>query len=84
MSTRQAAQSCGPRNGRPIIGWALAAALLGGRRGHVYLRCWRRIDVAHPAWRARAVGDATLTDDERVVVERYLRGATAAMRRLMT
>ena len=36
-----------------------------------------------PMFAALAALDAGLGDDERVVVERYLRGATAAMRALM-
>ena len=37
-----------------------------------------------PMFVALAELDGSLTDDERVVVERYLRGATAAMRNLTT
>jgi DNA-binding MarR family transcriptional regulator len=57
-----------------------------GRRTEVVITDSGRAEVTarmRPMFVALAELDASLTDDERVVVERYLRGATAAMRDLM-
>ena len=56
------------------------------RRTEVVITDQGRAEVLarmRPMFEGLAALDATLTDDERVVVERYLRGATAAMRSLM-
>lgn len=58
-----------------------------GRRTEVVITESGRAEVLErlrPMFEALAVLDATLSDEEREVVERYLRGATAAMRTLMT
>jgi DNA-binding MarR family transcriptional regulator len=58
-----------------------------GRRTEVVITESGRAEVLArmtPMFESLAALDATLTDDDRVVVERYLRGATAAMRNLMT
>ncbi len=57
-----------------------------GRRTEVVITPSGRLEVFQrlaPMFAALAALDAGLGDDERVVVERYLRGATAAMRALM-
>lgn len=57
-----------------------------GRRTEVRITASGRAEVLArmtPMFESLAALDATLDDDERVVVERYLRGATAAMRNLM-
>lgn len=57
-----------------------------GRRTEVLITDSGRAEVLArmtPMFESLAALDATLHDDERVVVERYLRGATAAMRNLM-
>ena len=57
-----------------------------GRRTEVVITESGRVEVFAmfaPMFAALAELDSSLTDDERVVVERYLRGATAAMRALM-
>ncbi len=57
-----------------------------GRRTEVVITDSGRAEVTgrmRPMFVALAELDATLSDDERVVVERYLRGATAAMRDLV-
>ena len=57
-----------------------------GRRTEVVITDSGRAEVTarmRPMFVALAELDATLSDDERVVVERYLRGATAAMTDLM-
>jgi DNA-binding MarR family transcriptional regulator len=56
-----------------------------GRRTEVVITDSGRAEVTarmRPMFVGLAELDASLTDDERVVVERYLRGATAAMRAL--
>jgi len=58
-----------------------------GRRTEVVITDSGRAEVLArmtPMFESLAALDATLTDDERVVVERYLRGATAAMKSLTT
>ncbi|TQN45317.1 DNA-binding MarR family transcriptional regulator [Humibacillus xanthopallidus] len=58
-----------------------------GRRTEVVITDSGRAEVTarmRPMFVALAELDASLTDDERVVVERYLRGATAAMHDLVT
>ena len=50
---------------------------------HPWRRRLARGSRRRPQDRALAALVAGLGDDERVVVERYLRGATAAMRALM-
>ena len=57
-----------------------------GRRIDVVITESGRVEVfarLAPMFAALAALDSTLSDDERAVVERYLRGATAAMRTLM-
>jgi DNA-binding MarR family transcriptional regulator len=57
-----------------------------GRRTEVVITDSGRAEITarmRPMFVALAELDATLSDDERVVVERYLRGATAAMTDLM-
>ena len=57
-----------------------------GRRTEVVITDSGRAEVTarlRPMFVGLAALDATLTDEERVVVERYLRGATAAMTQLM-
>ena len=57
-----------------------------GRRIEVVITESGRVEVfarLAPMFAALAALDSTLSDDERVVVERYLRGATAAMWTLM-
>ena len=57
-----------------------------GRRTEVVITESGRVEVfamLAPMFAALAELDSSLTDAERVVVERYLRGATAAMRALM-
>jgi DNA-binding MarR family transcriptional regulator len=57
------------------------------RRTEVVITDHGRAEVLarlRPMFEALAALDATLSDDERVVVERYLRGAIAALRNLMT
>ena len=57
-----------------------------GRRTEVVITESGRVEVfalLAPMFAALAELDSSLSDDERVVVERYLRGATAAMRALM-
>jgi len=58
-----------------------------GRRTEVVITDSGRAEVTarmRPMFVGLAELDATLSDDERVVVERYLRGATAAINNLMT
>jgi DNA-binding MarR family transcriptional regulator len=58
-----------------------------GRRTEVVITESGRAEVTarmRPMFMALATLDASLSDDERVVVERYLRGATAAMHDLLT
>ena len=58
-----------------------------GRRTEVVITDSGRAEVTarmRPMFVSLAELDATLSDDERVVVERYLRGATGAMTKLMT
>ena len=57
-----------------------------GRRTEVVITDSGRVEVftrLAPMFRGLAEIDASLTDDERVVVERYLRGAVTAMKALM-
>jgi DNA-binding MarR family transcriptional regulator len=57
-----------------------------GRRTEVVITEHGRAEVLarlRPMFEGLAALDATLTDDERLDVERYLRGAIAAMRSLM-
>ena len=57
-----------------------------GRRTQVVITESGRVEVFQrlaPMFAALAALDSSLSDDERVVVERYLRGATAAMRALL-
>jgi DNA-binding MarR family transcriptional regulator len=57
-----------------------------GRRTEVVITESGRVEIftrLAPMFRGLAEVDSSLSDDERVVVERYLRGATAAMRALM-
>ena len=57
-----------------------------GRRTSVVITDSGRAEVMHrlmPMFAGLAALDSSLDDDERVVVERYLRGAVAAMRALM-
>jgi DNA-binding MarR family transcriptional regulator len=57
-----------------------------GRRTEVVITESGRVEVfalLAPMFAALAELDSSLSDDQRVVVERYLRGATAAMRALM-
>ena len=57
-----------------------------GRRTEVVITETGRVEVfamLAPMFAGLAQLDSSLSDDERVVVERYLRGATAAMRALM-
>jgi DNA-binding MarR family transcriptional regulator len=57
-----------------------------GRRTQVVITESGRVEVFQrlaPMFAALAALDSSLSDDERVVVERYLRGATAAMRALV-
>ena len=57
-----------------------------GRRTEVVITESGRLEVftrLAPMFSGLAEIDSSLTDDERVLVERYLRGATAAMRALM-
>lgn len=57
-----------------------------GRRTEVVITESGRVEVfamLAPMFAGLAQLDSSLSDDERVVVERYLRGATAAMRALM-
>ena len=57
-----------------------------GRRTEVVITASGRAEVTarlRPMFVGLAALDATLTDEERVVVERYLRGATATMTELM-
>jgi DNA-binding MarR family transcriptional regulator len=57
-----------------------------GRRTEVVITQSGRLEVFRrlaPMFAALAQLDSSLDDDERAVVERYLRGATAAMRALM-
>ncbi|PKW25948.1 MarR family winged helix-turn-helix transcriptional regulator [Phycicoccus duodecadis] len=57
-----------------------------GRRTEVVITDSGRVEILTrlaPMFAGLAATDAALTDDERAVVERYLRGATAAMRALM-
>jgi DNA-binding MarR family transcriptional regulator len=57
-----------------------------GRRTVVVITESGRLEVftrLAPMFSGLAEIDSSLTDDERVLVERYLRGATAAMRALM-
>jgi DNA-binding MarR family transcriptional regulator len=57
-----------------------------GRRTEVVITDSGRVEVftrLAPMFRGLAEIDSSLTPDERVVVERYLRGATAAMKALM-
>jgi DNA-binding MarR family transcriptional regulator len=58
-----------------------------GRRTEVVITDSGRAEVAalmRPMFVGLAEIEATLTDDERTVIERYLRGATAALQGLMT
>ncbi len=57
-----------------------------GRRTHVIITESGRAEVLGylmPMFAGLAALDSSLTDDERVVVERYLRGAIGAMQRLL-
>ena len=57
-----------------------------GRRTQVVITERGRLEaltMLAPMFRSLATLDASLDDDERAVVERYLNGATAAMRELM-
>ena len=57
-----------------------------GRRTEVVITETGRVEVfamLAPMFAGLAQLDSSLSDDERVVVERYLRGATAAMRALL-
>ena len=57
-----------------------------GRRTEVVITQSGRVEVfamLAPMFAGLAQLDSSLSDDERVVVERYLRGATAAMRALL-
>ena len=57
-----------------------------GRRTEVVITESGRVEVftrLAPMFAGLAEIDSSLTDDERALVERYLRGATAAMRALM-
>ena len=57
------------------------------RRTEVVITDHGRAEVLarlRPMFEALAALDATLSDDERIVVERYLRGAISAIRSLMT
>lgn len=57
-----------------------------GRRRQVVITDRGRLEaltMLAPMFRSLAALDASLEDDERPVVERYLRGAAAAMRELM-
>ena len=57
-----------------------------GRRTEVVITDSGRLEVftrLAPMFRGLAEIDSSLDPDERVVVERYLRGATAAMKALM-
>lgn len=57
-----------------------------GRRTEVVITDSGRLEILSrlaPMFAGLAETDAALTDDEREVVERYLRGATAAMRALL-
>ena len=57
-----------------------------GRRTEVVITESGRLEVFErlaPMFAALSALDSSLTDDERDLVERYLRGATAAMRTLM-
>ena len=57
-----------------------------GRRTEVVITESGRVEVfalLAPMFAGLSELDSSLSDDERVVVERYLRGATAAMRALM-
>lgn len=57
-----------------------------GRRTEVVITDSGRLEVftrLAPMFRGLAEVDSSLTDDERALVEHYLRGATAAMRALM-
>lgn len=57
-----------------------------GRRTHVVITESGRAEVfgyLMPMFTALAALDSTLDDDQRLVVERYLRGATEAMQRLL-
>ncbi len=57
-----------------------------GRRRRVVITDRGRLEaltMLAPMFRSLAALDASLDDDERAVVERYLRGATAAMRSLL-
>jgi MFS family permease len=64
--------------GDSFTGWALAAALLGAGTAMVYPTLLAAIgDVAHPAWRARAVGVYRLWRDGGFAIGAVLAGVLA-------
>jgi MFS family permease len=71
--------------GSTFAGWALAAVLLGAGTAMVYPTLLAVIgDVAHPAWRARAIGVYRLWRDGGFAVGALLAGVLADVFGLLT
>ena len=71
--------------GSTFVGWALAAVLLGAGTAMVYPTLLAVIgDVAHPAWRARAIGVYRLWRDGGFAVGALLAGVLADVFGLLT